>query len=149
MDKGRNDFTALSVSGDGNWLAAFEHDTTRGTSFRIERDGSLGFKQTFYVLHKPDEEDSTCAADAAADRALTSFQYVATNIGVQICDANGRSAAILPLPGNTPAISLCFGCNDFKTLYVLGADGKIYARPMRNEGSRPFLPPAPIKVGAG
>jgi hypothetical protein len=149
VDKGFVGDAALSVSGDGNWLAAFEHGTTRGTSFRVERDGALNYKQTFYVLHKPDEADSTCAADAMADCSLQGYQYVATNLGVQICDANGRSGAILPLPGSAPAISLCFGGGDFKTLYVLGADGKIHARPVRNQGAQPFLPPAPIKVGAG
>jgi enterochelin esterase-like enzyme len=149
VDEGFAGDAALSVSGDGNWLAAFEHDTTRGTSFRIERDGALNFKQTFYVLHKPDEADSTQAADAVADRSQQSYQYVATNLGVQICDANGRSGAILPLPGNAPAVSLCFGGKDFKTLYVLDADGRIHARPLRPQGAQPFLPPAPIKVSAG
>jgi GT2 family glycosyltransferase len=53
--------------------------------------------------------------------------YVATRMGVQIFDRNGRVAAVLPLPGNAAGTSLCFGGHDFDTLYV--ASGvKVYRR---------------------
>ncbi|MDR2675638.1 MAG: hypothetical protein LBC18_12480, partial [Opitutaceae bacterium] len=139
----------LALTGDGNWLAAFEGGTTRGQSFRVETDGTLAFGQSFYVLHKPDDADGAGALDAAAEASDMGYLHVATTLGVQILDANGRTAAILPLPGGAAAISLCFGGPDFKTLYALGADGKIHSRPMKNPGALPWLPPAPIKMRAG
>jgi hypothetical protein len=148
-DTSRGGLRVLSLSGDGNWLAGFESATTRGQSWRVEPDGGLSFGQSFYVLHKRDEDDGARAFDAACESSPLGYQYVATALGVQILDANGRSAAILPLPGEVAAISLCFGGADFKTLYVLGADGKIHSRPMKNPGAHPWLPPVPIKVGAG
>jgi gluconolactonase len=74
---------------------------------------------------------------------------VATRMGVQVFDRNGRVAAILPLPGNVAASSLCFGGNNFDTLYVAGG-GKVYQRKLRIEGAPPSA--APFKLppwGAG
>jgi gluconolactonase len=53
--------------------------------------------------------------------------YVATRMGVQVFDRNGRVAAVLPLPGNAAGTSLCFGGHDFDTLYV-ASGGKVYRR---------------------
>ncbi|MDR0352062.1 MAG: hypothetical protein LBI02_01455 [Opitutaceae bacterium] len=139
----------LALTCDGNWLAGFEGGITRGKSWRIEKNGDLAFGQSFYVLHKRDEDDGAAALDAAAEASDMGYLYIATALGVQILDANGRTGAILPLPGGTAAISLCFGGTDFKTLYALGADGKIYSRPMKNPGALPWRPPAPIKQRAG
>ncbi len=141
--------SALALTGDGNWLAGFEGATTRGQSWRVEPDGGLAYGQSFYVLHKRDEDDGDGALDAASEASKNGCLYVATTLGVQILDANGRSAAILPLPGEVAAVSLCFGGADFKTLYVLGADGKIHSRPVKNPGALPWLPPVPVRVGAG
>ena len=75
--------------------------------------------------------------------------YVATRMGVQVFDRNGRVAAILPLPGNAVASSLCFGGQGFDTLYVAGG-GKVYRRKLRIVGAPPWA--APFKLppwGAG
>ena len=75
--------------------------------------------------------------------------YVATRMGVQIFDRNGRVAAILPLPGNAAATSLCFGGHDFDTLYVAGG-GKVYRRESFKSRRAPWA--APVKLppwGAG
>ncbi len=59
--------------------------------------------------------------------------YVATRMGVQVFDRNGRVAGIIPLPGNAAATSLCFGGHDFDTLYVAGG-GKVYRRKLHSVG---------------
>ncbi len=149
VDAGPINISALTVTGDGNWLAAFESNTTRGFSYRIESDGTLSCKQTFYVLHKRDADNHPATRDAVAEASRFGYLHIATALGVQVCDANGRCAAILPLPGGAPAISLCFGGESFTVLYVLGADGKIYFRPTRNPGAAPFRPPEAILMKAG
>ena len=52
--------------------------------------------------------------------------YVATRMGVQVADRNGRVRAILTLPEGG-VTSLCFGGADFDTLYIV-CDGRLYKR---------------------
>ncbi|MDR1280283.1 MAG: hypothetical protein LBK99_05630 [Opitutaceae bacterium] len=139
----------LAISCDGNWLAGIEGRTTRGHSWRLEKDGTLAFGQTFHVLHKRDEDDDSRATDVAAEASGNGFMYVATASGVQILDANGRTGAILPLPGGAAVLSICFGGPDFRTLHALGSDGKIYSRPVKNSGALPWRPAAAITAKAG
>jgi sugar lactone lactonase YvrE len=75
--------------------------------------------------------------------------YAATRLGVQVFDRNGRVVAILPMPGNQPAASLCFGGENFNTLYVLSG-GKIYKRKLHSAGAPPWGHPITLpKWGAG
>ncbi len=70
--------------------------------------------------------------------------YVATRLGVQVLDRNGRVIAILPLPGGEAATDLCFGGPGFDTLYIATAGGRIYKRKLQIVGTPPFA--APIKL---
>ncbi len=74
--------------------------------------------------------------------------FVATRMGIQVFDRNGRSAAILPMPANAPAISLCFGGHDFDTLYV-AAGGKIYRRKLAIHGAPPWAGPIELPHADG
>lgn len=119
-----------------------------GYSYRVQDDGSVTDRQKFYWLHVPDTADDSGASAACFDR--DGRLYVATRMGVQVLDRNGRSRAILPLPLiDEPVTGVCFGGKDFDTLYTC-AGGKVFARRMKSRG----LPPAaaPIQLppwGAG
>ena len=63
------------------------------------------------------------ASAVCDDGGLT---YVATSAGIQICDYNGRSAAILELPEGERPLSLAFGGENMSELYVLGDRGNIF-----------------------
>jgi sugar lactone lactonase YvrE len=140
--------SAVVLSPDGLWLAVLERTTHWGYSYRVRADGTVSDKQHFYWLHVPDTADDSGAAAACFDR--DGRLYVATRIGVQVLDRNGRSRAILPLPPiNEPVTGVCFGGKDFDTLYACSG-GKIYARKMKSKGLAPAA--APIKLppwGAG
>jgi enterochelin esterase-like enzyme len=147
LDKDLDDPTCISVSPDGQWLAVLERRQHHGYSYRILADGSVDSKQSFYWLHQSDDDRGSRAMQSCFDR--DGKLYVATEIGVQVLDRNGRSRAILPLPGNELATGICFGGKDFNTIYV-STDDKIYKRTMKSKG----LPPAaaPVKLppwGAG
>jgi gluconolactonase len=76
--------------------------------------------------------------------------YVATRMGIQVCDQNGRVRAILPLPTPTGAVrSICFGGPKFDVLYA--TDGRhIFKRQMKVAGVPPWSPPVTVpSIGAG
>jgi sugar lactone lactonase YvrE len=64
-------------------------------------------------------------------------------MGVQVFDRNGRSRLILPIPGGE-AIGLSFGGPEFDTLYVSGADHRIYRRKVKVRGAPAWA--APIEL---
>lgn len=152
LDEGLKAPTAIALSPDGLWLAVFESRTHWGYSYRIKADGGVDLKQRFYWAHVPDTADDSGAAQACMDR--DGHPYVATNMGVQIFDRNGRSRGILPMPaagGNAPAAAtaVCFGGEKYDTLYAISA-GRIWKRHMKATGAPGFLPPIKLPPwGAG
>jgi sugar lactone lactonase YvrE len=146
LDDGLNHAAGLVLSPDGLWLAVFENATHFGYSYRVKADGTVDARQRFYWLYVPDWADDSGAGSAAADR--DGRLYVATRLGVQVLDRNGRSRAILPLPRGE-ATSLCFGGANFDVLYVTSG-GSIYRRVMKVPGVPASA--APMKLppwGAG
>ncbi len=101
----------------------------------------------FYDFYVPSFPDYSGANQIGMDR--DGRAYVATRMGIQVFDHNGRVAAILPLPGNVPATGVCFGGHDFDTLYVAG-DGKVYRRKLHIVGAPPWAVPVKLPPwGAG
>ena len=106
-------------------------------SYQIQADGTLAFKQRYYWLHVPD-----WAEDAGADGLRVDREgrlYVATRLGVQICDQAGRVNVILPTP-NGRVSNLAFGGADFETLYATCGD-KVYKRKLKVKGANAFASP--------
>lgn len=147
VERGLKDARALAVDASGGWLYVFEAATRRGFSWKILEDGTAALKQEFFFLHVRDEDDGTLAGGAVCDRSGRT--YLATACGVQVCDYNGRSAAILTLPGGMPACAVAFGGPKMNVLYVVGADGVLYTRELTAEGDSILKAPAEIRVGAG
>jgi sugar lactone lactonase YvrE len=74
--------------------------------------------------------------------------YVATVMGIQVCDQNGRVRAILTLPSG-PISSLVFGGKQHDVLYILSG-GKLFSRKMNVQGTEPWMSPIdPDSQGAG
>jgi sugar lactone lactonase YvrE len=112
-------------------------------SFQIQPDGTLRNKQRFYWLHEPDTIDQSSADGMKVDR--DGRLYVATALGVQICDQPGRVNAIIPTP-NGRITNLCFGGEKFDILYATCVD-KVYKRKLNVVGAHawdaPNKPPTP------
>ncbi|HVY69155.1 MAG TPA: SMP-30/gluconolactonase/LRE family protein [Verrucomicrobiae bacterium] len=111
-------------------------------SFQIQPDGTLADKQAYYHLHTPDGMDS--GADGLKVDTDGNL-YVATRLGVQICDQAGRVNCILPKPQRAWLSNLCFGGAKMDELYITCGD-KVYKRKVKTKGVFPFL--APIKPAA-
>ena len=140
LDEGLRYPTGLALSPDGLWLAVMEAHSPRGYSYRVRADGTVDAKQPFFWAHVPDWADDSGAGGMCMDR--DGRPYVATHLGVQIFDRNGRSRGILPLPTG-PATSVCFGGAAFDTLYVTSG-GRLYQRHLKAVGAPAFA--APLKL---
>ncbi len=110
-------------------------------SFRIEPDGSLEDGQPFYRLEIPDDVSSGPLRSGADGMTFdsTGHLYVATKMGVQICDQPGRVVGIIRTPGAHDISNLVFGGADLQTLYATGRDS-VYRRRLRRKGVFPWEP---------
>jgi sugar lactone lactonase YvrE len=106
-------------------------------SYQINADGTLSNKQRFYHLHVPDTADDSGADGMRVDR--DGRLWVATRMGLQVCDQAGRVNCIIPTP-NGKVSNLAFGGPDFTTVLATCGD-KVYARKVKPAGAPNFLPP--------
>jgi gluconolactonase len=144
LDEGLKGASGLAVSPDGLWLFVAQSLSRSGLSYRIRSDGTVDAREPFYDFYVPAWADDSGAGAVAMDE--DGRAYVATRLGVQVFDRNGRVTAILPLPGNLPATSLCFTGD---LLYV-SAGEKLYRRKLNIKGAQPWAAPTKLPPwGAG
>ncbi len=137
VDSGLKFANGVTLSPDQSLLYVADARSKWVYSYQIGADGSLLHKQRYYHLHVPDEADDAGADGLCVDR--DGRLYVATRMGVQVCDQAGRVNVILPLP--SPRVTnLRFGGEDFSTLFVTCGD-RVYKRAMKVKGANAFEPP--------
>jgi len=145
LDEGLNSPTGIVLSPDGLWLAVMESRTHWGFVYRVKTDGGVELKQRFFWFHVPDWADDSGAGGMCMDR--DGRPYVATHLGVQVFDRNGRSRGILPLPAGR-ATSVAFGGAKFDTLFATSG-GHLYKRAMKVSGAPAFMPPFKLPPWGG
>jgi gluconolactonase len=147
LDKDLKGASGVALSPDGLWLFVAQGLSRTGLSYRVRSDGTVDAREAYYDFYVPTWADDSGAAGIGMDR--DGRAYVATRMGVQVFDRNGRVAAILPLPGNAAGTGLCFGGHDFDTLYV-ASGGKVYRRKLHVTGAPPWAVPFKLPPwGAG
>jgi sugar lactone lactonase YvrE len=142
--RGLNHATGVALSPDQSLLYVGDGRSHWVYSYQIRPDGTLTHKQRYYHLHVPDTADDSGAGGMCVDR--NGRLYVATRMGIQICDQAGRVNCILPTPG--PASDVFFGGEKLDTLYA-ECGGRIFQRQVKVQGvdsSQPPLKPAPPKL---
>lgn len=137
VDSGLRYANGLTLSPDQSLLYVADYRSHWVYSYQIQPDGTLAHKQRYYHLHQPDGEDQSYADGLKVDR--NGWLYVATRLGIQVCDQAGRVNAIIPTP-NGRITNLCFGGENFDILYATCND-KVYKRKMRVTGVNPWAPP--------
>jgi sugar lactone lactonase YvrE len=85
----------------------------------------------------PDTADDSGADGLRVDQ--DGRLYVATRMGIQICDQAGRVNAIVPTP-NGRVSNLAFAGENFDTLVAMCGD-KVYQRKLKVRGAMGFRPP--------
>jgi gluconolactonase len=111
-------------------------------SFQVQPDGSLINGQPFYRLETAD--DSSMSHADGTTVYSDGYMYVATRLGLQICDQAGRVVAILNKPQEAPLTNVVFAGPEMQTLYVTAGD-KVYRRQIRRKGVLPWKPVMPPK----
>ena len=137
--------SAITLSPDHKFLYVAEDNTNWIYSFAIKPDGTLKDKERWYWLHQTDDYGYSKVSDLAVDDHGN--LYAATNLGVQVCDQNGRVRAILQLPAG-PITGLCFGGPDYDTLFVI-CGGKLYKRKLKVKGVPAWAPPVKVESQGG
>ena len=109
-------------------------------SFQVQPDGSIANGQPFYRMETTDESSVSNADGMTVD--TDGYLYVATQVGLQICDQAGRVVAILNKPHEGRLTNVVFAGPDMQTLYVTAGD-RVYRRHVRRKGVLPWAPVMP------
>jgi gluconolactonase len=131
----------ITLSPDQTLLYAADARSHWVYSYQIQPDGRLFHKQRYYWLHSPDADDETGDNAGAGGMRVDrdGRLYVATKMGIQVCDQAGRVNAILPTP-NGKVTGLAFGGANFDTLYATCGD-KVYRRKLKVSGANAWAVP--------
>ena len=121
---------ALAIAPDYRFCVTGEENTHHLISTIIGKDGEMKYSEPFYYLHDLSNGVKQMAGNMAFD--TKGNLYVATEMGVQVADHNGRVRAILSLPAGGVK-SLAFSGH---YLYVV-CGNKLFVRKMKAEGHLP------------
>ncbi|WP_165225480.1 SMP-30/gluconolactonase/LRE family protein [Aquisphaera insulae] len=143
VDTGLKFPNGVTLSPDQSLLYVADTRSHWVYSYRVQPDGGLAHKQKYFHLHAPDNADDAGADGLRTDR--NGLLYVATRLGIQVCDQAGRVNAIIPTP-NGKVSNLTFGGPGFDVLYAACGD-KVYRRKVKakatNSYEAPFKPAPP------
>jgi gluconolactonase len=142
VDNGLKFANGVALSPDQTLLYVADYASHWVYSFQVQPDGSLAAKQKYFHLHAPDTADDAGADGMRVDR--DGRLYVATRMGIQVCDQAGRVNAIIPTPNGRVA-NLCFGGADYQTLFAT-CGNRVYKRKVKVKGANAFE--APVKPAA-
>jgi sugar lactone lactonase YvrE len=134
VHKGLNWPRGVRASPDESVLIVNDPPTRWVWAFQIQADGSLTKRRRACRLETRDEKGETDAGGMAFDSE--GFLYVATNMGIQVCDRQGRVSAVIDGPGESVS-AVFFGGPGLQWLYV--TDGaKLWRRPVKRRGTAPL-----------
>ena len=132
--------SGIALSPDQAMLIVTDAQSRFSWSFQIAPDGSLIHGEPFYHLEMPEAGWMSGVQEVTEDSA--GQLYFATPAGVQVCEANGRLAAILNPPGHGAISSVAFAGKNPSWLYV-AEGGRLFRRPVQVTGTEPWAPMKP------
>ena len=145
VDTGLKFSNGIALSPDQALLYVADTKTHWVYSYQIQADGALAYKQRFFQLAVPDLADDSGADGLEVD--TDGRVYVATRMGIQVCDPAGRVQCILPMP-NGKVANMAFGGPQHDLLYAACGD-KLFKRRLRTHGVQSFVAPLANKKTNG
>nr|MBA3439407.1 SMP-30/gluconolactonase/LRE family protein [Pyrinomonadaceae bacterium] len=146
VDAGINRPNGVLLSPDQSLLYVADTAGQLVYSFQIRPDGSLAHKQPYFHLHIPEGTTESGADGMTVD--TDGRLYVATRMGLQVCDQAGRVNAIIAKPQRATLSNAVFGGPGLDQLYVTCGD-KVYRRKVKTKGVLSFqspIKPAPPRL---
>ena len=144
VDEGITEPSGVQLTPDQSLLIVGDAKGQFVYSFQIQPNGLLAAKQKYFYLHLANGSTSSGAAGMTVD--TEGRLYVATEMGIQICDQAGRVNSIVPPPRPAPISSVAFGGPNHDELYITCGD-RVYKRKTKAKGvlsfQEPVKPPAP------
>ncbi|HSH93593.1 MAG TPA: SMP-30/gluconolactonase/LRE family protein [Roseimicrobium sp.] len=137
VDQGLIFANGITLSPDQTLLYVSDMKTRWVYSWQVKEDGTLQYKQRYYWLQEPDAQQDAGSDGMRVDR--DGRLYVATKLGIQICDQAGRVNCIIPTP-NGRVSNMEFGGENFDILYATCGD-TIYKRKLKVKGAMNWQPP--------
>ncbi len=138
VDAGINRPNGVLLSSDQSLLYVADTAGQLVYSFQIRPDGSLAHKQPYFHLHIPEGTTESGADGMTVD--TDGRLYVATRMGLQVCDQAGRVNAIIAKPQRATLSNAVFGGPGLDQLYVTCGD-KVYRRKVKTKGVLSFQSP--------
>jgi sugar lactone lactonase YvrE/enterochelin esterase-like enzyme len=135
--------SGICLSPDQSLLLASVQQDQFIYSFHINSDGTLSDRQPYHHLRIPDGAMESGAAGMAVDQR--GILYVATLLGIQMCDQAGRVQGIISAPRGVVFLNIAFGGANFDEMFASGS-GQIFRRKLKTTGALSFQ--APIKPAA-
>jgi gluconolactonase len=124
---------------DESWYPVKSEKDNYIWAYDVAADGTISNGRKFATLFLPgnvlDRKGRSSSADGMAIDKKGNL-YVATYYGVQIFDAKGAYIGMINLPSFP--VSLCFGDNDMKTLYIVSYS-KVFRIRTNQEGYVNYL----------
>jgi sugar lactone lactonase YvrE len=138
--------TNIAIYPNHKLLIRTEKNSNWIYNYVIDENGLIKNGQRFYWLHNTNNFSFAEMGEMTFDNKGN--LYVASEMGIQVCDQNGRVRAILSLPSGKIS-SIAFGGKKHDKLYVISGS-KIYVRNMNVKGVESWMAPfAPISQGSG
>jgi gluconolactonase len=121
----------MALSGDQAMLVVSDAQGRFSWSFQIAANGGLENGEPFYRLEAPEVGWRSGVRSVAEDSI--GQVYFATPMGVQMCEANGRMAAVFNPPEHGGISSVVFAGKKMDWMYV-AEGGKLFRRPVKVSG---------------
>ncbi len=146
VDRGMTYPNGLILSPDEGTLIVVDMKSENLFAFRVESNGDLAFKQPFWTMRTAADK-SDCGADGMTVDAEGRL-YVATQLGLQVMDTEGRLGGIIRKPQEAWLANVCFGGPNFDTLFVT-CTNRVYKRKVNAQGVRYARPARGDSAGGG
>ncbi len=139
LDIIENSGAEIAIYPNNRILVATEKNSNWLISYMIDEDGSLKNGQRFYWLHNTSNHTLIPYGNITFDTLGNLF--IATPLGIQICDQNGRVRGILPSPCSNRIDAICFIGN---TLYAK-CGRRLFVRKLAHTGHNCWDKPIEVK----
>jgi len=124
--------TGIRLSADEGTLYVADGAGKHIHTFRVEKDGALTCREVYSTFQLPPGKKASGATGMTLD--TTGRLYVATTLGVQVFDTQGRLAGIIAKPEAGEITTVYFGGPEGDLLFAACGE-KLYARKLKAKGA--------------